>query len=408
MTPSSRRTRRALASSDSEAELDTRGQARHRPGLDSLARPVARHRARGWNTDRGAPLVFIWPAIAVVLALSIFPLVVSLYLSLSRLSLTSGGVRIDFRGLLNYQSLVFGTEQTHFLGVFRAPSPVGWVLFATVALLAGWGFVRAARSGQASAIGLLLRAIGGAILVALTWLFVESVFAAGGRPGTLFVTFVYVFVGMGVQYLIGLGLALLATQRLTGRRFFRVVFLLPMTITPVGIAYMFLMLTDTGKGPFVPFFAALGLQSFTWTNDPWGARIAVMIGDIWQWTPFMFIVLLAALEAQDQEVVEAAHVDGASRWQAFRFITLPAILPVSTTILLIRMIEAFKIIDLPNILTNGGPGTATESLTLESFFDWRTLNLGRSAAVAYLLLIVVTIVAVAYVNLVRRRVATAP
>jgi multiple sugar transport system permease protein len=129
-----------------------------------------------------------------------------------------------------------------------------------------------------------------------------------------------------------------------------------------------------------------------------------MIGDVWQWTPFMFIVLLAALEAQDREVVEAAHVDGASRWQAFRYITLPAILPVSTTIVLIRMIEAFKIIDLPNILTNGGPGTATESLTLEAFFDWRTLNLGRSAAVAYLLLILVTIVAVTYVNLVRRRV----
>jgi len=73
-------------------------------------------------------------------------------------------------------------------------------------------------------------------------------------------------------------------------------------------------------------------------------------------------------------------------------------------VILIRMIEAFKIIDLPNILTNGGPGTATESLTLEAFFDWRTLNLGRSAALAYMLLIVVTLIATAYVNLVRRRV----
>ena len=88
----------------------------------------------------------------------------------------------------------------------------------------------------------------------------------------------------------------------------------------------------------------------------------------------------------------------------FRHITLPALLPVTTTVILIRMIEAFKIIDLPNILTNGGPGTATESLTLEAFFDWRTLNLGRSAALAYMLLIVVTLIATAYVNLVRRRV----
>jgi multiple sugar transport system permease protein len=88
----------------------------------------------------------------------------------------------------------------------------------------------------------------------------------------------------------------------------------------------------------------------------------------------------------------------------FTHIILPALLPVSTTIILIRLIEAFKIIDLPNILTNGGPGTATESLTLQAFIDWRTFNLGRSAAIAYILLIVVTLFATAYVNLVRRRV----
>jgi multiple sugar transport system permease protein len=103
-------------------------------------------------------------------------------------------------------------------------------------------------------------------------------------------------------------------------------------------------------------------------------------------------------------VLEASHVDGASRWQAFRHITIPAILPVSLTVILIRMIEAFKIVDLPNILTNGGPGTATESITLQAFFDWRTQALGRSAALAYTLLILVTVVATAYVNLARRRV----
>jgi multiple sugar transport system permease protein len=394
-----------LASSDSQAHIESRGPTVPQAGLEATSRSLISRRVGAWTSDRVARLVFIWPAIAVVLFLSIFPLVVSLYLSLSRLQLTSSGIKIDFRGLVNYQSLLTGLEQSHFLGVFRTPSPLGWAIFAGVALLAAWGLVSAVR-GRTSPLGLLLRAAGALFLLAITWLFVESVFAPGGRPGALFVTIVYVFAGMGVQYLLGLGLALLVTQRLAGRRLFRIVFLLPMTITPVGIAYMFRMLTDTGKGPFVPVFDALGLQDFTWVTDPWGARIAVMIGDVWQWTPFMFIVLLAALEAQDHEIVEAAHVDGASGWQAFRYITLPAILPVTTTILLIRMIEAFKIIDLPNILTNGGPGTATESLTLEAFFDWRTLNLGRSAAVAYLLLIVVTIAAVAYVNLVRRRVTT--
>jgi len=232
---------------------------------------------------------------------------------------------------------------------------------------------------------------------------VSTLASDGGRPGALVVTFIYVFVGTSLQYLIGLGLAVLAVQRLAGRRFFRVVFLIPLTITPVGVGYMFKMMTDTGKGPFEPIWAALGLTHFTWVTDPWAARVAVMIGDAWQWIPFMFIVLLAALEGQDQEVQEASLVDGASRWQTFRHIAIPAILPVSTTIILIRMIESFKIIDMPNILTGGGPGTATQSLTLESYLDWRTLNLGRSAAIAYLLLIVVTVVATMYLSFVRRR-----
>jgi multiple sugar transport system permease protein len=219
------------------------------------------------------------------------------------------------------------------------------------------------------------------------------------------VTVIYVLVGIAVQFTLGLGLAWLLTQRLPGQRFFRVVFLLPMMITPVGVAYMFRMLADTGKGPLQPLWAAVGLSDFSWVNTPWGARIAVMVGDIWQWTPFMFIILLAALEAQDLDTVEAAMVDGASRWRIFRHVTLPAILPVCTTVVLIRLIEAFKIIDLPNILTNGGPGTATESLSLHAYIRWRTLNLGQSAAIAYSLLFIVTVAALSYVNVVRRRVA---
>ena len=96
-------------------------------------------------------------------------------------------------------------------------------------------------------------------------------------------------------------------------------------------------------------------------------------------------------------------VDGASRWQTFLHITRPAILPVSTTIVLIRLIEGFKIIDMPNILLGGGPGTATQSISLQAYLDWNTFNLGRSAAVAYLLLIMVTLVATAYVSFVRPR-----
>ncbi|MFL6192096.1 MAG: carbohydrate ABC transporter permease, partial [Actinomycetes bacterium] len=331
---------------------------------------------------------FIWPALLAILFVSIYPLLVSLYISLSHLKLVRGGFEFRFVGLDNFRDLLTGDERAHFLGVTRSPTPLGWLVLGAGLGLLGWGLYRAWRAG-ASPVGMVLRVLGAAAAAAAMWLLVRTLLADGGRPGTAVVTLVYVLVGIVVQFLLGLGLAYLLTQGLPGQRFFRVVFLLPLTITPVGVAYMFRMLTDTGKGPLHPLWVAVGLGDFSWVTTPWGARVAVMVGDIWQWTPFMFIILLAALEGQDQDTVEAGMVDGASRWQIFRHISLPAILPVCTTVILIRLIEAFKIIDLPNILTNGGPGTATESLSLHAYIRWRTLNLGESAAIAYSLLFIV-------------------
>ena len=347
---------------------------------------------------------FIWPALLAILFVSIYPLLVSLYISLSRLRLVRGGFEFRFVGLDNFHELVAGDERSNFLGVMGSLGPVGWMVLAAGVGLLGWGLVRAWRGG-ASVAGMAFRLLGALAATAAIWVAARTLLAAGGRPGTAVVTLVYVLVGVAVQFLLGLGLAYLLVQGLPGQRLFRVVFLLPMMITPVGVAYMFRMLTDTGKGPLQPLFAAVGLSDFSWVNDPWGARIAVMVGDIWQWTPFMFIILLAALEGQDADTVEAGMVDGANRWQVFRYISLPAILPVCATVILIRLIEAFKIIDLPNILTNGGPGTATESLSLHAYIRWRTLDLGPSAAVAYSLLFIVTVAALAYVNLIWRRMA---
>ncbi|HEV8534568.1 MAG TPA: sugar ABC transporter permease [Candidatus Limnocylindria bacterium] len=372
----------------------------------TIVRPVAARRtanAVATSLDRHAPAAFILPAVLVILMFSIFPLLASLYVSLVRLRFVEGGIDFTFVGLDNYAKLLVGIDREHFLGVLATPSAIGVLLgLAAAAALIVW-LARYAR-GRPTPAGLAGRFVSAIGVGAISWLLIETL-GSGGRPGTLVVTFVYVFVGVAVQYALGLVLAMLAQQHLPGRRFFRVVFLLPMMITPVGVAYLFRMLTDTTKGPLYPIWAAIGLADTSWVTNAWGARIAVMIGDIWQWTPFLFIVLLAALESQSIEPVEAAFVDGASRWQIFTQITFPQLLPVSSTIVLIRVIEAFKIVDLPNVLTNGGPGTATESLTLHAYTIWRALDFGGSAAVAYLLLFVVTFVGVSYVNLVRQRVA---
>jgi ABC-type sugar transport system permease subunit len=424
--------------------------------------------------DESARYVLILPAVVIVLVLSIFPLLVSLYLALSRFKFVKGGFEITFVGPKNFEKLLAGSEQRHFLGKFSEAGSIpitAWLLLGIavgVMLYLLYGYVR--RSGSeklllrtgiviplmavvlvgantlalplsivmgdvsywlnalpvwmsvlltagvlsafflAGAVIFLLITIFGFTIRVLTILFASAlltllIFTLNGQglPGTLVVTLIFVFGGVTLQYLIGLGLGLLLTQNLPGKRFFRVVFLLPMMITPVGIGFLFRMMTDTIVGPFSLVWRNLGLVDYSMLGQGDTARLAVIIGDTWQWTPFMFIILLAALEGVSKETIEAALVDGASRLQMFRYIILPEVIPVSTTVILIRLIESFKIIDMPNILTGGGPGTATESITLQAYVGWRASDLGGSAALAYLLLIVSTFTALVFVNFIRRR-----
>jgi multiple sugar transport system permease protein len=388
-----------------QIERDPHTLAETEPNPDASLPRSSRLHGLTNQSDRLSRSSFLWPAMLALLLLSVFPLIISLYLSLARFDLAKGGFKVTFIGLANYRKLLFGSERTHFLGLFAPSGPIHWLVFGLVAVALAVFLGRYLRSGAISFGGLLGRILIVAGLGALAWMLIHTL-GPGGRLGTLSVTLVFVFVGIFFQYALGLGLALLTVQHLPGRRFFRVVFLLPMMITPVGVAYMFRMVTDTGKGPFTPLWQAFGLTNFSWVNDPWGARTAILIADIWQWTPFLFIVLIAALESQSVEPFEAALVDGANSWQTFRYITWPAILPVSTTLILIRMIEAFKIVDLPNVMTNGGPGTATESLTLQAFINWRAIELGSSAAIAYMLLFTVTFFGMIFVNLIRHQAIT--
>lgn len=373
------------------------------PNFDSAPLEVTRSAS---VRERVSVASFILPAVFIILFLSIFPLIISLYIALSRFQFVKGGFQFTFVGFANFAKLLVGIDQSRFLGKFGTPDVWGWLVLGVAAVGLVYWLIQYVRLNRVRPVSLIGRFIFALAVMSLVMLTVYTM-AADGRPGTLWVTLFYVYVGITVQYLIGLLMAYLCVQHIPGRRFFRVVFLLPMMITPVGVAYMFRMMVDTSVGPLSPIWLALGLRDVSWVNNPWTARAAIMVSDIWEWTPFMFIVLLAAMESLPTEPLEAAFVDGASKFDIFRHITLPAILPVSTTMILIRMIEGFKIIDLPNILTSGGPGTATESMTLESFFVWRALDIGSSAAVAYLLLIVVTIAATAYGAFIRRRVEEA-
>lgn len=382
----------------------TTAEGRSENGRPGFTAPAGGYGATGsWNRfsewlDRHSGQFFITPAVVMILIFAIFPLVASLILAFSRVRLGGGGFIIRFAGWRNFDKQFFGSEQFHFLGTLTAISAVGWIVMAATVAGLGWWLYRYV-TGKFTWFGFVGRLITTALLFGIMLMFAATLFS-DAPFGTLGVTLFYVFVGCAIQFVIGLGLAFLCSQRIRGRSFFRVVFFLPLMITPIGVGYAFRMLADTTKGPFSPLWQAVGLGEFAWVANAWTARMFIVVADSWQWIPFVFIIMLAALENVPRDFVEAAEVDGASGWQIFREITWPQILPVAATVMLIRVIEAFKIVDLPNIMTAGGPGIATESMTLHSFFAWRSLDLGQSAAIAYLLLFVTVVICVSFFNLV--------
>ncbi|MCL4249495.1 MAG: sugar ABC transporter permease [Anaerolineae bacterium] len=210
-------------------------------------------------------------------------------------------------------------------------------------------------------------------------------------------TLIYVFLGVTVQYGVGLGLAALINQDIFGKTFFRIVFILPMMITPVAAGYlgrmMFEKVPPSALSQFLSTIGrAIGNPSLNipFFTDPGWAPITMVLIDSWQWIPFMFLLLLAGMQAIPDEIYEAARVDGANNWQQFWGITFPILLPISLTAILIRGLELFKLVDIVRVTTGGGPGIATEPLVMYVF---RTAldfgNFGYAAAISYILLILV-------------------
>lgn len=222
------------------------------------------------------------------------------------------------------------------------------------------------------------------------------------------VTLFFVVGSVGLQYILGLGLALLLNQEIHFRRFFRVTFLVPMMLTPAAVGYVGRMLFNESMGPINDIIKHLGGPTIPWISNSKMALPSLILLDTWEWVPFMTIVLLAGLQSLPPEVFECARVDGANEWKIFRHITLPMLAPVSITVVLIRALEAFKLFDIVMVMTGGGPGTATETVTMYAYIvGMKNGNLGYASAIAYSLLIMVVIFSTIFLNSLRGRAAAA-
>jgi multiple sugar transport system permease protein len=221
--------------------------------------------------------------------------------------------------------------------------------------------------------------------------------------GSLVRTMIFVAVAAGLELLIGSGVALALQNVTRGKNWLRVAFALPMLLPPIAVSFAWKMLFDFNRGPINYGLSELGLPKVAWLAGQQSSLLSLIIVDLWQWTPFIMLAALAALESLPVELYEAATVDGASRWEMLKSITLPLIKPYLVAIVLLRAIDAFKVFDTIYILTGGGPGTATEMLTFYAYVaGFRPFNMGFTATVSWALVLLMTVVFLLFLRAFRR------
>lgn len=211
---------------------------------------------------------------------------------------------------------------------------------------------------------------------------------------------IFTFSGVALEFFFGLSLALIVDRLTRGKAaIIRTILLLPMVIAPVVVAliWRFMYNTDFGIINYVMMF--LGIEKQAWLADLRLVMPAVIAMDVWQWTPFMFLIILAGLKSLPDTPYEAASIDGATPFQAFCYITLPLLRPIILVGLLLRLIDSIKTFDNVFILTGGGPGSQTELLSLYIYrIGFRHFNIGYGGALSYVLLILVVVLSKVLIN----------
>ena len=206
--------------------------------------------------------------------------------------------------------------------------------------------------------------------------------------------------GIFFEFWLGLGIALLLNTHLRGMNLFRTILIMPTTVAPIVVGFLFRYLYTPHQGLFSWVLNVLGIpvpaQGLLGSSQT--ALLSIGIADAWEWTPFFAIVLYAGLLAIPQETIDAARVDGASGAQLFWYIVLPFIRPVAAIVIMIRFMQLFNMFDLVHVLTTGGPGTASRTLSYNLYFEGLVnYNIGVAAAMTWLIVVIASILINIYI-----------
>jgi len=211
-------------------------------------------------------------------------------------------------------------------------------------------------------------------------------------------TLIIAALALPAELILGMFMALLFLERLPGRQIFVALLVLPIMIAPVVAGATWRLLFDNRYGPINEILGWFAGERLTilWTINTHFVYPAILIAEIWQWTPFMFLLQLAAFLNIDQSLIESAEIDGASYWMIFRRIMLPAIWPVVAIAVLIRGLDLFRLFDVVWALTEGGPGTMTETISIYTYDQgFRQFDTSYTGAIAFLVIVLLSLVVVA-------------
>jgi len=210
---------------------------------------------------------------------------------------------------------------------------------------------------------------------------------------SLKVTAIFITVTLAAELIVGMGLALLAERKIKGLHMFRTIFLLPIMVAPVVVGVLWRFMFNPNYGLINYFLGLVGIDNVLWLSKPFPALTAVILTDIWQWTPFVFLMLLAGLQNVPDDVLEASIVDGASYVQRLRHVKLPMIKSIIGLTIVLRLIDGLRALVVMYVMTNGGPGRSTEVLSLHIYKKaFVSRRLGEASTLAVFLIMILLIV----------------
>jgi multiple sugar transport system permease protein len=219
---------------------------------------------------------------------------------------------------------------------------------------------------------------------------------------SLKISFIFVAGSTCLSTALGLGIAMLLNRSFKGNVFFRLVFLLPMFITPVVVGIMWRFMLNAELGLVNYLLSLVGIKQVGWFSHHVLALTTVMLIDVWEWTPFVILICLSGLQSLPHEPFEAAVIDGANGWKIFRFITIPLIKPLLLTVIIIRTMDTFRVFDIIFVTTRGGPGVTTENLNLYGFINaFEYYHVGYSTTITFFLLIMIILISMFYTKMIK-------